>query len=322
MNNLSPQTLIIDKEFKSLIRPLRRQEYLQLESNILADGCLDPIITWNGIIVDGHNRYEICHRHKIPFHTIEKEFASRDDVVAWICANQLGRRNISEETRKFLIGMQYEKEKVINARKNASGNNQYGSTDSPVVVEDYVPELLTEKAPSGHTTAQRIAKENNISYGSVLKYSIYAKALDEIGKKDPNLLSRIMSGRYKISHQNIIELAKMSPDELRKFVARIDNNGVPYVRYSRTRSVLPKSAAEPDRVASPQPSVKDMPTFDPDASITELTLTIPSWVSSIKRTQSHANFSIATPQAKNKLFECLNSLKDIVENLLSTLTED
>ena len=97
--------LQIDEEFQNLIAPLQRKEFLQLEENILEDGCLNPIITWKGFIIDGHNRYNICTKHDIPFDTIEKEFVCRDAVIAWICKNQLGRRNISEETRKYLIDL-------------------------------------------------------------------------------------------------------------------------------------------------------------------------------------------------------------------------
>ena len=59
--------LKIDEDYKYLIAPLQRREFLQLEENIIADGCREPIVVWNGVIVDGHNRYEICTRHKIPF---------------------------------------------------------------------------------------------------------------------------------------------------------------------------------------------------------------------------------------------------------------
>ena len=111
--------LKIDDDFRNLIRPLMRQEYLQLESNLISDGCLTPIITWNGVIVDGHNRYEICQKHQIPFRTEERSFDCKEEAIAWICANQLGRRNLSEETRKFLIGMQYENEKIVNERKDS-----------------------------------------------------------------------------------------------------------------------------------------------------------------------------------------------------------
>ena len=56
--------LKIDPEFVDKIPPLTAEEFQQLENNILADGLvISPIITWNDVIVDGHNRYEICHAH-------------------------------------------------------------------------------------------------------------------------------------------------------------------------------------------------------------------------------------------------------------------
>ena len=123
--NKMKKKLQIDKEFKALIQPLPATEYEQLEKNIISDGCRNPIITWNGVIIDGHNRYDICHRNNIAFETLEKSFECREDVIAWICANQLGRRNIAEETRKFLIGVQYENEKIVAKHRNPKGKNQY-----------------------------------------------------------------------------------------------------------------------------------------------------------------------------------------------------
>ena len=56
--------LVVDKEFKQLIPPLLEDEYQQLEQNILAKGkCLNPVILWSGIIVDGHNCFYICMEH-------------------------------------------------------------------------------------------------------------------------------------------------------------------------------------------------------------------------------------------------------------------
>ena len=92
--------LEVDPEFKALIRPLRKDEYLQLEVNLSIDGCRDPIITWNNIIIDGHNRYEICNRLHIPYAVREMPFENRERAIVWICSNQLGRRNITEETRR------------------------------------------------------------------------------------------------------------------------------------------------------------------------------------------------------------------------------
>ena len=91
--------LQIDPEFKALITPLRKEEYRQLELNISVDGCRESILVWQGVIVDGHNRYAICNRLHIPYAVQEVAFSCREDAIAWICANQLGRRNISEEMR-------------------------------------------------------------------------------------------------------------------------------------------------------------------------------------------------------------------------------
>ena len=102
--------LRIDPEFEGKIPPLTAEEFQQLENNILADGVvINPIIVWDGVIVDGHNRYRIVSKHpEIQFSTCEKTFADRYEAIAWICKNQLGRRNLTKEQKKYLIGKQYE----------------------------------------------------------------------------------------------------------------------------------------------------------------------------------------------------------------------
>ena len=98
--------LKIDPEFAEKIPPLTEEEYTQLEANILAEGALlSPMIVWNGVIVDGHNRYRILQEHpEITFEVREKEFENRFEAIAWICRNQLGRRNLTE-IQKQLTGL-------------------------------------------------------------------------------------------------------------------------------------------------------------------------------------------------------------------------
>ena len=308
--NSKPIILKIDNNFKTLIRPLRKQEYRQLESNILQDGCREAIITWNGIIIDGHNRYEICHKHQIPFEVHEMDFESREDVIAWICANQLGRRNISEETRHFLIGLQYETEKMIAGRKKQEGQNPFS----------YLP-LETEYHPSRHVTAERIAKENNISFGSVQKYAIYARAMTEIGKKSPEFIQMVLSGNCKVSHNYILEVSRLSAPEIQELAKRLEKQNKSFLRFSNTRTIIQENI-ENALAAAPtptQPSVKDMPTFDPDASVTELTLTIPSWLGSMKRTNEHTDFNIVSDTAKAKLTTLLQEFSKTLTDMSSKM---
>ena len=94
---MQKKQMIIDDHFRSLIPPLSAEEKAQLEENIKAEGCRDTLITWQGILLDGHNRFEICQRLSIPFRTMEIDLPDRDAAEDWIDKNQLGRRNLTPD---------------------------------------------------------------------------------------------------------------------------------------------------------------------------------------------------------------------------------
>lgn len=75
--------LKVDPEFQGKIPPLTFEELNQLEANILRDGrIINPIIVWEGLIVDGHNRFIIAKKHpEIPFTVHETEFANRYEAI-------------------------------------------------------------------------------------------------------------------------------------------------------------------------------------------------------------------------------------------------
>jgi len=211
--------------------------------------------------------------------------------------------------------MQYESEKIVNRMKNAKGINQYSNPE-----EDLIPqESVKTKA---HRTAVRIAQENHISQGTVQKYAEYTRALEEVGRKVPALVPKILSGRYKISHKNLVELSKLDEDKLKKMARRIEQTQQPYIQYCQTRREIQTTTENTTGEAGAIPSVKDMPAFDPDAEITGLTLTIPSWASSIDRMRTKTNLSIVSGSAKDKLIAALFDLQTRIEEMLSAIKED
>ena len=117
--------LKVDPEFENKIPPLTQSEFEQLRDNILEDGeIFEPIITWNGIIVDGHNRWKILQEHpEIPFKTREMIFFDKWEAFDWMYKKQLGRRNLTSEQRLRLIGQMQESRKK--AVTNPSGINQH-----------------------------------------------------------------------------------------------------------------------------------------------------------------------------------------------------
>ena len=312
--------LKIDKQFKDLICPLKKNEYLQLEQKLIAAGCRDPITVWNGCIVDGHNRYEICTRNSIPFNIVKIEFSCREEAIAWICANQLGRRNISEETRRFLIGKQYESEKTAWKNRNSGRKNRYCQIteehgESPGATVVNCQEFTRTRA------AERIAKENRISKGTVEKYAIYSRAMDILASKDPDIASKILSGKYKVSHKNVVELSKLTPPDIKKAERKLKQMREPFVRSDKIRTVLFSSSGG-EEANGHGPSVKDMPPFDPDADINVLTLTVPSWASSIDRVLKKTDLSIVSARARTELVDELNSLAWHIDAMLSAIKED
>lgn len=94
--------LRIDPELRALIPALSIEERAQLEANILADGCRDPLVVWHSLLLDGHNRYEICQQHGLQYRTVDQLCADRDDAKIWIIRNQFGRRNLAPFARAEL----------------------------------------------------------------------------------------------------------------------------------------------------------------------------------------------------------------------------
>ena len=155
--------LKIDPEFQSQIPPLTDDEFKQLEENILKEGKLiSPLIVWNNTLVDGHNRYEIVQEHpEISFSTMPLPFESREEVLAWICKNQLGRRNLSPERKKFLLGKEYESTKL--AVGGQPGNcNKVNRCDQ----NDHID--------SEKRTCERIAVEHGVGSATVRRAEKYA----------------------------------------------------------------------------------------------------------------------------------------------------
>lgn len=104
----------INEVLRAYIEPLTESEYAALERSILVEGCRDALVLWQDVLVDGHNRYQICQQHGIPFKVTENtSFQNLDDVKLWMIDNNLGRRSISDYQRGVLA---LRKKEIVAAR--------------------------------------------------------------------------------------------------------------------------------------------------------------------------------------------------------------
>ena len=251
MMNLN--ALKIDPEFQGKIPPLTFEELNQLEANILRDGrIINPIIVWEGLIVDGQNRFIIAKKHpEIPFTVHETEFANRYEAIIWICKNQLGRRNLTPEQKKYLIGKQYEAEKLnhggdqkSNLKKSTGQNGQ--SIDK-------------------RWTRRRIADENGVNDSFVKRAEQFSKGVDAAEKAVPGTRQKVLTGEVKPTAAEIASVARAPPEERPALVAAICKAKEP----KPLKPPAPKQKTPP-AVAAPLP---DASTSDEEAPDEESTST-------------------------------------------------
>ena len=204
--------LKIDPEFQGKIPPLTSEELDQLEKNIVSDGkVINPIIVWNGLIIDGHNRYAILQKHPdIPYTVHEKEFADRYEAIVWICKNQLGRRNLTVEQKNYLIGKQYEAEKQSDFKRG----NQYTSSKKSGCYQN-------GNSQKASRTCERIASENGIARNTVIRAEKFAKGVDAAEEAVPGTRRKVLSGEVKPTAAEIASVARAPPEDRPALVEKI-----------------------------------------------------------------------------------------------------
>lgn len=201
------EELTIDDEFKDLMHPSSLDEYNNLKESILKEGVRDRIVVWKTdgekLILDGHNRYEICQEHKIPFKTKKLKLKNRYEAIDWICKNQLGRRNSSPAQKQYLIHKMYENEKKSHGGDRKS--DKIKSSQWPL-----------EK------TAEKIAEETNVSASTVKRAHQYGKAVDKVHESGLDR-DEILSGEVDASQKDIVELATLDVNEIKEIIEKSED---------------------------------------------------------------------------------------------------
>ena len=198
--------LKVDPEFQGKIPPLTFEELNQLEANILRDGrIINPIIVWEGLIVDGHNRFIIAKKHpEIPYTVHETEFANRYEAIIWICKNQLGRRNLPPEQKKFLIGKQYS---VEHRKPGGNGNNQHTAAAKKTAPEELCQIDTISPTSAEASIRKQIAERNNVSESYVARSEKFMRGVEIMEQMMPGTKEKILSGQFKVRDADMHRLA-------------------------------------------------------------------------------------------------------------------
>jgi transcriptional regulator with XRE-family HTH domain len=174
--------ITINHELRSFIDPLTAIEYAALERSLLAEGCRDALVLWGEVLIDGHNRYEICQKHGIEFRTVQNtSFDSIDDVMLWVIDNHLARRSVSDFQRGVLA---LRKKEIVTARMaQRAGEPDKAAEDDAAQAPESPP----------WNTREEVAKAARVSSNTISQIERIQKAAT------PQLVEAVRSGTISIN---------------------------------------------------------------------------------------------------------------------------
>ena len=291
--------LLLD-ELKEFVVPLSKEEFEQLKENIILEGCRDPLIVWekeNGelILVDGHNRLKICQQNNIDYQVRKLNFKNIDGVKVWMINNQLGRRNLNPNQLSYYRGLKYE------SLKKSRGGAEYFDSK-------YQSDTLESKEIS---TSESLASEFKVGRATIMRDAKFARALNVIGKSNPTLKNKILSGETKVKRSDLFIFSDMG--EKNKFDFK--NEADLYNKAQRLRNKV-LSDIEKKLKESKEESIK--------RAREELQSTDPLFASTEERINRIKGqiLSAMNRAIQNKDIEAIKELKGLIEKLQNLLFGD
>lgn len=223
-------TLKIDRDLRSLLPPLDKEQRASLKKQIEEEGCHDAIKVWKGesIIVDGHHRYEICNELGREFDVVELDFADKAEAAEWMVVFQGGRRNMTPAALAAARGLAY------NIRKKSRGGDRKSDSEK-------------SKGQTGLSgdTAEKIAAETGVSPKTVKRDGKFQEALFKLATK---AREAIIAGEIRKPTQKAIErLAEYDAPSQYSFVSSVKDGSYATIGAALDSVEKPRKPAKPPK---------------------------------------------------------------------------
>lgn len=112
-------SLTIDKKYLQLVPRLNKEQYDALKESIKSDELQEPItVNPNGVILDGHTRYNICSLLDIPVKYTVKNFKTLKEEQRYVRNTNLKRRQMTSFQMVELL--QDERKEMMEENRNNS----------------------------------------------------------------------------------------------------------------------------------------------------------------------------------------------------------
>lgn len=232
----------IDPEFRDKIPPLSADEFSKLEENILADGEVrEPLVLWHNTIIDGHHRWAIIQKHpEIPYKIKQMDFPDKWAAIVWMCRNQLGRRNITNEVRTVLIGEAYRAQRMSvgnHAEKKRDESGKFSVSHQSGVIREV------------QSTEDIIAKQFGVGNGTVQRAKQFVDSIDAAERVSPGFRESILSGEVK-APKNLVSEIRNIPEEKRPAAVEAIKSG----DTETAKAIIRESKPVPPKKEEPEPA--------------------------------------------------------------------
>jgi len=215
--------IVIDRELEVVWLPPTAEEFETLKTQILRDGCLDPLKVWDRdgelILLDGHNRLKICKEAGLPEpDTTTIDIKNLDEAIIWIIDNQRGRRNATKEQLDYNSGRRYQSAKRLEAIRDDEGKF---ATGDPGDQNDLA---------GPNASAKKQAKEEGIGPATVRRNAKFAAGIDTIRAHNPELANEILASKVSLNKSDIEEVAKLAKDIPERKLVEVIKSGPAAIR--------------------------------------------------------------------------------------------
>jgi hypothetical protein len=293
--------------------PLSPALYRDLEKRIRKGYSVDPIPVWRNYILTGYERYELSERLHRNYRITDMYFTRKHEAHAWICRQQLKRKDLHRQAFCWLIFRLYTA--LLELQKQQSAKVQF----------EYKRLSPSFRSQSGETPAventallKTIGEEFGYHLSTVRSYVRYGRQLDQLEAMFPGVRLRILKGEIEVPITYSDALLQMPKSRLEQMIS--DPKCRRLVPPENVRKkILTARSSRPRKTVHVNTGIKKTPAYDPDAELNQLTYTIGTWSRTINRTRESADFRGATENGRENLSRALRALSVDMKNLSEKL---
>ena len=202
---VAPPQLILTDPSEDFFSAFKRERHGgERDFGMLLNDFITIVAVNKGITPDNQRRNQLAFFQDV-FSTMPLPFESREEVLAWICKNQLGRRNLTPEQKKFLIGKQYSME---HRKPGGNGNNQHTAAAKKTAPEELCQIDTIPPTSAEASIRKQIAERNNVSESYVARSEKFMRGVEIMEQMVPGMQEKILSGQFKVRDADMHRLAR------------------------------------------------------------------------------------------------------------------